>query len=707
MRNDHCEPRGHDDNTTATAHDSHTGHRTGPGARAQEDLGRHESGHGTAHGDHAGHEEMFRKRFWICLALSVPVLIWSEAVQSWFAYSAPEFHGSGAIVPVVASMIFVYGGLPFLQMAWWELRSGGPGMMTLISLAITVAYGYSMATLVWPTLGEDFFWELATLIVIMLLGHWLEMRSVRQASGALGALAQLMPDVAEVVAADGATSEVAVESLDVGDVVLVRPGSRVPADAVVVDGSTKLDEAMITGESKPVAKSTTDQVIAGTVNVGSGSLRAEVSAVGEDTALAGIMKLVAEAQSSKSSTQLLADRAAALLFYFAVAAAAITAIVWTLISGGFDQQTVARVVTVLVIACPHALGLAIPLVVSITTEIAARNGSLIRNREAIDTARNLEIIAVDKTGTLTEGRIGLVAMVTENGVPDDDALSIVAAAEADSEHLIARALITAADERGLHVRSPDRFEILKGRGVAANVDGQTQFVGGPRLLEHLGVTPSSRLSDFADQAGDRGQSVVYLITDRQVVAAFALADVIRPESRRAVTSLSEMAVEVVMLTGDSEDVARTVSSDLGINRYHAQVLPKDKDQIIADLQADGSMVGMVGDGVNDAPALTRADIGIAIGGGTDVAIQSADLVLVKSNPLDIVRIVKLSDASFRKQLQNLWWGAGYNIVMVPLAAGILAPWGFVMPPALGAALMSLSTVIVAINAQLLRRADLT
>ena len=661
--------------------------------------------HQPAHADHDGHEQMFRRRFWVCLVLSIPVLVWSATIQDWFGYTAPDVAGSDAIGPVFATIVFLYGGLPFLEMAAWELRQRRPAMMTLISLAIVVAYVFSMATVVWDSLGEDFFWELVTLIVIMLLGHWIEMRSVRVASGALGALAKLMPDTAEVVRDDGGTESRPIDELISGDVVLVRPGASVPADGRVVDGSSVLDEAMITGESRPVDKGVGDTVIGGTVNGGDGGLRVAVEATGDETALAGIMKLVAEAEASKSPTQLLADRAAGLLFYAAVGAAAVTAIVWAGLVGSSAADTIARVVTVLVIACPHALGLAIPLVVANTTQLAADNGVLIREREAIDTAKDLDVIAVDKTGTLTEGSIGVTDVATVEGQARDEAVSAAAAIEADSEHPLARAIRRAAD--GMSEPTVSGFKILKGRGVEGTIDGRVMHLGGPRLLEYLETEAPPHLAEFTSAAGRRGESVVYLLRERAVVAAFALADVIREESPRAVAALHARGVEIAMLTGDSTDVAAAVAEQLGIDRYVAEVLPADKDREIGELQAEGRMVGMVGDGVNDAPALTRADIGIAIGSGTDVAIQSAGLILVKSNPLDIVRILKLSAASYRKQLQNIWWGAGYNIVMIPLAAGVLAPIGFVMPPAVGAAVMSVSTIVVAINAQLLRRTDLS
>ena len=671
------------------------------GAHAARDTEGH-AGHGP---DHSGHEDMFRKRFWISSALSVPVLFWSETIQGWFSYTAPTFPGSDLIVPAIATVIFVYGGFPFLSMAGFELRKRKPAMMTLISLAITVAYGFSMLTLV-TDIGDDFFWEFVTLIDIMLLGHWMEMRSVRQASGALGALAKLMPDTAEVEMPDGTITIVPVGQLSPSQLMLIRPGASVPADGVVVAGQSDFDEALITGESRLVKKGVDDSVIAGTVNSGSGSVRASVTATGDDTALSGIMKLVAEAEASKSPTQLLADRAASFLFYAAVGAAVLTALIWTIIYGGADQRTVARVVTVLVIACPHALGLAIPLVVANTTSIAARNGILIRKREAIDTARDLNVIIFDKTGTLTTGQMGVAEMATIDGVTADRALALAAAVEADSEHPMASAIRRSSEERGLAVPSPSSFEAVKGQGVRATIDGSEVFVGGPRLLETMGLDTAPRLTAFAGAAGGRGESVVYVVEDATPISAIALSDIVRPESEGAITALKNRGVQVGMITGDSDDVARTVAGTLDLDIVYSQVLPADKDDYVSALQEDGERVGMVGDGVNDAPALVRSDIGIAIGSGTDVAVQSADLVLVRSDPGDVVKILRLSAASYRKQLQNIWWGAGYNIVMIPLAAGVLVPWGFDMPPAAGAALMSLSTIIVALNAQTLRRLDL-
>ncbi|WP_349292049.1 copper-translocating P-type ATPase [Halobacterium wangiae] len=677
---------------------SHPAHG-GRGSRAGH--GDHD-GHGDHGGMHTGHEQMFRRRFFVCLVLSIPVLVYSEMLQMLLGFSAPAFPGSEWVGPVFAVAVFAYGGVPFLRMAVPEVRAREPGMMTLISMAISVAFVYSLVSVFVEGL-TGFFWELVTLVVIMLLGHWIEMRSVRRASGALDELAKLLPDTAERVTDEG-TEEVPVGDLDAGDLVLVRPGASVPADGVVADGESDVTEAMITGESRPVSKAPGDDVVGGTIN-GDGSLRVRITAVGEDSALAGIMRLVEEAQRSKSRTQVLADRAAGWLFYVAVAAAVVTAVAWTLATQ-FDATVVERVVTVLVIACPHALGLAVPLVVAINTSMAARNGMLVRDRIAMERARSLDTVVFDKTGTLTEGEQGLVDVATADGTDEADALALAAAVEADSEHMIARAIREGATERGVRTPTASEFEALKGKGARATVDGERIYVGGPNLLDELAVDPPRTLAEFATRAGENAQTVVYLIRDEDVVAAFALADVIREESRRAVDALQALGVEVAMLTGDSEDVARAVAAELGIETYFAEVLPGDKDEKITQLQERGGLVAMVGDGVNDAPALTRADVGIAIGSGTDVAVQSADIVLVQNNPMDVVRLVKLSRASYRKMQENLVWAAGYNVFAIPLAAGVLAPVGVLLSPAVGALLMSLSTVIVAVNAQFLRRADL-
>jgi Cu2+-exporting ATPase len=678
-------------NSGHNVHDNHEEHGN------HEDHGNHGD-----HVDHSGHERMFRRKFWISLALSVPVLVFSPSIQDFLNYSLPAFSGSQWITPAFSVIVFFYGGLPFLQMAVPEVRKRQPGMMTLISLAILVAFVYSLAALFLPQ-GKTFFWELVTLIDVMLLGHWMEMRSIRQASGALNELAKLMPDEAERIREDGEVETVAVSELQNGDLVLVRPGESVPADGEVEQGESQVNESMITGESKPVDKSPGDQVIGGTIN-GDGSLRVRVTATGDETALAGIMRLVQEAQQSKSNTQLLADRAAGWLFYVAISVAVVTAIAWTL-ALGFDSQVIARVATVLVIACPHALGLAIPLVVAITTSLGASNGILVRDRVSLEQARQLDTVIFDKTGTLTKGEFGVVGVQTNADWNEDEALALTAAIEGDSEHTIARGIRQSAQERQLELPKVTGFEAIKGRGVQAKQDGHDVYVGGPQLLEKLELELPQEIADFEDQASQKGQSVVNLIQDGNVVAAFALADVVRPESQRAVERLHQMGVEVAMLTGDSQAVAKAVAEELGIDTYFAEVLPEDKDKRVAELQSQGKRVAMVGDGVNDAPALTRADVGIAIGSGTDVAVESAGIILVQNDPNDAVNVIALSRASYNKMVQNLWWAAGYNIIALPLAAGVLAPVGILLSPAVGAALMSLSTVIVAANAQLLRRQE--
>jgi len=646
---------------------------------------------------------MFRDRFWVSLALSIPVLLYSEMIQGWLNFSVPAFPGSQWVTPVFSVVIFLYGGLPFLRMAAPELRNRQPGMMTLISLAISVSFLYSLAARLLG-LGPDFFWELVTLIDIMLLGHWLEMRSVRQASGALNELAKLMPDTAERLKENGQTETVPVAQLKEGDLLLVRPGASVPADGQVVEGHSEVNQAMITGESQPVHKHPGEPVVAGTINA-EGSLRVRVTAVGDRTALAGIMRLVAEAQQSKSRTQLLADKAAAWLFYIAVAVALLTSVGWGL-SAGLGLFALQRVVTVLVIACPHALGLAVPLVVAITTSSAAKNGILVRNRLALEAAREIDVVMFDKTGTLTKGEQGLVSLAAADGVSEDVALSLAAAVEGDSEHVVARAIRAEAQERDLPLPAVKSFEAIKGRGVRALHDGKELHVGGPRLLEMLAIELPPALAAFRQTADEKGQTVVYLIQGGKASAAFALADVIRPESYPAIKQLKKMGVQVAMLTGDSKAVAKAVAEELAIDLYFAEVLPEHKDKQVAQLQAEGKKVAMVGDGVNDAPALARADVGIAIGSGTDVAVESAGIILVNSNPLDIVKVFALSRASYRKMVQNLVWATGYNVVALPLAAGVLASSGILLSPAVGAILMSLSTIIVAINAQFLRSAKL-
>ncbi len=687
---------GHDEHAE---HDEHAGHDKHAGHDEHKGHDEH-----AGHTDHSGHERMFRQRFWISSLISIPVLLYSPAIQSWFNFSMSVFPGSEWITPVFAVIIFFYGGLPFLKMAVPEIKNRKPGMMTLISLAIGVAFIYSIAALFIST-ESAFFWELVTLIDIMLLGHWMEMRSIRQASGALNELAKLLPDTAELIDSEGNVSEVPVSSLNKNDLLLVRPGASIPADGEVVEGQSDVDESMITGESLPVKKNPGDQVIAGTIN-GDGSLRVRVNAIGDETALAGIMRLVEQAQLSKSDTQILADKAAGWLFYVALAVAVLTGILWT-IGVGFNVQVISRVATVLVIACPHALGLAVPLVVAITTSMGAQNGILVRDRLDLETAREINTVIFDKTGTLTLGEFGVVGIAVVDGWTESDALAMAAAIESDSEHTIARGIRRTAEVRGLMLPKVSDFEAIMGRGVTTISGGQRFHIGGPRLLEMLSTKIPGRLETFAESTSSRGQSTIYLLKNEIAIAAFALADVIRPESREAVDKLHAMGIQVAMLTGDSRVVAHTVADELGIDQVFAEVLPEDKDQKVAELQRQRRRVAMVGDGVNDAPALTRADVGIAIGGGTDVAIESAGIVLVKSNPLDVVKIFTLSRASYRKMIQNLWWAAGYNIIALPLAAGVLAPWGFLLSPAVGALLMSLSTVVVAVNAQLLRRTSLT
>lgn len=661
----------------------------------------HDDEEHSEHG-HKHHEEMFKQKFFVSTLLSLPVLYFSSFVSGLLGYTPPEFTGSSLIVPVFSIIIFGYGGLPFLKMAKSEFEERQPGMMMLISLAITVAFVYSMAALVLPT-ESSFFWELVTLIDIMLLGHWIEMRSVRQASGALDELAQLMPDTAEKILEDGSTEEVKVSRLEKGDKVLVRPGSSIPADGEVFDGESKADESMITGESQPVDKEIGDEVIGGTVNK-EGSLRIKITATGDETALSGIMKLVDEAQESQSKTQMLADKAAGWLFYIALGSGAVTALAWT-IAVGFNVTVIERVVTVLVIACPHALGLAVPLVVAINTSMAAQNGILVRDRIAMEKARELDTVIFDKTGTLTKGEMG-VADIETTEISEEKALSLIAAVEADSEHIIAEAIRNSAEQKQLEIPGASSFEAIKGKGVRAEVDGEELFIGGPNLANAEDFTIPQQLESFAEEAASNAETAVYLFRGGKAVAAIGLADVIRDESREAVEKLHSMGVEVAMLTGDSEEVAKAVANDLNIDTYFAEVLPEDKDKKVQELQQQDKMVGMVGDGVNDAPALTRADIGIAIGSGTDVAVESADIILVRNNPLDIVKLLNLSKASYRKMVQNLFWATGYNAIALPLAAGVLAPIGILLSPAVGAAIMSMSTIIVAFNAQLLRRAEL-
>lgn len=652
---------------------------------------------------HSGHEAMFRTRFFVSLVLTIPVILYSEMTQHWLGIVPPAFPGSQFVAPLFAIAIFIYGGLPFLQMAVPELRARQPGMMMLISLAISVSFLYSTAAFLFD-LGEGFYWELATLIDIMLLGHWIEMGSVRRASSSLDELAKLLPDQAERIGVDGHIETVPASALAAGDLFLVRPGASIPADGEVVEGSSQVNESMLSGESKPVHKAPGDAVIAGAIN-GEGSLRVRVTAVGGATALAGIMRLVQQAQLSKSRTQILADRAAGWLFAIALLAAALTALAWGL-ARGFDLFVLERVVTVLVIACPHALGLAVPLVVAISTAEAASHGLLVKDRLALEEARLVDTVVFDKTGTLTKGEMGFIAVQTLSGQSEDEALRLAAGLEGDSEHSLARAIRAAAAQRHLTPAAATEFQAMKGLGVKAQVGRQLYHLGGPRLLEALEAKPPQALAAFAEQAGHKGQSAIYLLAGVQPVAVFAIADEVRPQSKAVIESLHKLGIRTAMITGDSAPVAAAVAAELGMTEFFAEVLPADKEKKIANLQAQGRKVAMVGDGVNDAPALARADVGIAIGSGTDVAVESAGIILVDNDPQDVLKVFRLSRASYTKMVQNLLWATGYNVLAIPLAAGVFASRGILLSPALGAVLMSVSTIIVALNAQLLRRAKL-
>jgi P-type Cu2+ transporter len=649
------------------------------------------------HLGHAGHADVYKRRFWITLILAVPVVVYSEMIQDWFGFTAPEFSGDGLVAPVLGTVIFVYGGAVFLTGAWSELRQRAPGMMLLISLAISVGFLGSAASVL-GLFDLEFWWELAALVVIMLLGHWQEMNALGQARGALSALAELLPDEAERLR-DGELERVSLDALRRGDVVLVRPGARVPADGEIVGGEAELNESMITGESKPVLKSEGDEVTAGTVATDS-AIRVRVSAVGEETALAGIQRLVAEAQASRSRTQAIADRAAALLFYIAVGAAIATFAIWVLLGDG--EAAVIRTVTVLVISCPHALGLAIPLVIAISTSLAARNGILVKDRLSLERSRIVDVVLFDKTGTLTRGEHVLTNVA---GRDRDAVLAHAGAVEAESEHPLARAIVAAARERGSIPAATD-FRAMSGRGVEASVNGTRVAVGGPSLLRERSLDVPDDLRRETEAWRGRGASILYLVRDNAVAGAFALEDRVRPEAREAVDRLHELGLNVAMITGDARQVAEAVAAELGIDEVFAEILPEDKERHVRELQERHHRVAMVGDGVNDAPALARADVGIAIGAGTDVAIESAGVILASDDPRGVVGIVELSRGSYRKMLQNLGWAVGYNVVAIPLAAGVLAPWGITLPPAAGALLMSLSTIVVALNAQLLRRLDL-
>jgi Cu2+-exporting ATPase len=680
----------------STHHDEQESHAS----RGGHDM---HAGHGShhGHGGHGDHVAQFRRMFWIMLVVAVPVVGLSPMFADLIGYTIPDVPGLRWVAPLLGTVMYVWGGRPFLTGGLSELRSRAPGMMLLISLGITVAFLASWGS----TLGLlhhslEFWWELALLIVIMLLGHWIEMRSLAQTSSALDSLAALLPDEAERIEG-GETVSVAPSDLREGDVVLVRPGASIPADGTVLEGRADVDESMITGESRAVERTTGDRVVAGTVATDS-SLRIEVTAIGEGTALAGIQRLVAEAQSSSSRAQRIADRAAAWLFWFALGAAVLTALVWALL--GMPDDAVIRTVTVLVIACPHALGLAIPLVVSLATERAARSGVLVTDRLALEGMRTVDTVLFDKTGTLTRGEPELseIAVAPGSGLDEQTMLGLAAAAESESEHPLARAIRERAAADGASIPAAAEVTSAPALGVSAQVDGREIRVGGPRLLEETGAAELEETPAWREE----GAIVLHVLRGGEAVGALKLADAVRQESREAIDALHVRDIQVVMITGDAQNVAEHVGAELGIDRIFAGVRPEDKADRVAALQQEGRRVAMVGDGVNDAPALARADVGLAIGAGTDVAIGSAGVVLASSDPRSVLSVIELSTAAYRKMRQNLWWAAGYNLISVPLAAGVLAPIGFVMPMSVGALLMSASTVVVALNAQLLRRLDL-
>ena len=655
--------------------------------------------HCSAHGGHSHHSPaLFKQRFAICLGLTLPVLYFSEQLQQWFGYSAIAFPGSEWVNPVLGIAIFFYGGWVFLQGAWHELQ-GRIGMMTLIALAISVAFAYSLAvSLGLP--GQPFYWELATLVDVMLLGHWIEMASVEGASRALEELSELVPNQAHLLR-DGQVQDVPVSQVRADDTVLIRPGEQIPNDGTVIEGQTEVNEAFLTGESRPVPKRQGDEVVAGSVN-GEGSVQVRVTRTGEDTTVSQMMRLVEDAQASRSGYQVLADRVAYWLTLIAIAAGTITFVVWLPL-----QELVFainRAVTVLVITCPHALGLAIPLVTVSATALAARNGVLIRNREALERARNLKTVAFDKTGTLTEGQFGVRELVSD-GIEEPQALAIAASLETASEHSLAQAVVAAARERAIAVPQLREFNPVAGRGVEGQVNGRFYRLGRAEWLQEQQVEVPAPLQQALEQANERGESAIALMDAERALAVISLADRVRPQARNAVRQLQGMGLQVAMITGDAEAVARTVAADLGIDRYEARVLPEDKVERIKTLQYQGP-TAFVGDGINDAAALLQADLGIAIGAGTNIAIESADLVLVKNDPASVVAALRLGQKTYRKMLQNLFWATGYNVVAIPLAAGVAAAWGILLSPAVGALLMSLSTVIVAVNAVMLRRTRL-
>jgi len=686
--------------TEGSSHSQHSAAHHGHGGRHADGLAP--TGQGASeHGPHAHSVSDFRRRFWIAIALTVPVVLLSRMIQHVLGLGDKlSFPGDQLVQFVFASAVFFYGGWPFLNGLVEELKKHRPGMMTLIGLATGVAYFYSTAV-AFGVPGEGFYWELATLIDIMLLGHWVEMRSVMGASRALEELVKLMPADAHRLRTDGSTEDIPLTEIRKGDRVLVKPGEKVPTDGVIVDGRSSLNEAMLTGESRPVEKVIGDTVIGGSVN-GEGALTVEVRKTGDETYLAQVIELVRRAQESKSRSQDLANRAALWLTLIALAVGAITLAAWLASGRGFNFA-LERMVTVMVIACPHALGLAVPLVVAVSTALGAGHGLLIRDRAAFERARELRAVVFDKTGTLTEGRFGVTDVVRLGDLDEPAVLRFAAAIESSSEHPIAAGVVRSVTEKRIAYPAPGDFRAIPGKGAEGIVEGKKVEVVGPGFLRERDlVTPDERLTRIAEE----GKTVVYVLVDGKVQGAIALADLIRPESREALRTLKSMGIQTMMLTGDSAAVARWVSKELALDDFFAEVLPDQKAAKIREVKARGLRVAMTGDGVNDAPALTEADVGIAIGAGTDVAIESADIVLVRSDPRDVAAIVLLARATYRKMVQNLWWAAGYNIVAIPLAAGVLASRGVLLSPAVGAVFMSVSTVVVAINAQLLRRARL-
>ncbi len=680
----------HDDSEHEHMEYKHMSH----GNSSHEHMGHDmNSGH-SGHDHHAMMVKDFRKRFFISLIITVPVLILSPMIQGFLGIDL-RFTGDSYILFALATLLFIYGGKPFFKGAKDELGKKAPAMMTLIAFAISVAYVYSSLT-VFVLKGSDFFWELATLLVIMLLGHWIEMKSVMGASKALDELVKLMPQQAHLIKDNGETAEIPVEELKKGDEVLVKPGEKIPIDGEVFEGSSDVNEAMITGESVPVSKSTGDEIIGGAIN-GEGILKFKVGKTGEDTFLSQVIKLVREAQESKSGTQRLADKAARLLFYIAMSAGIITALVWAFI-GKDINFVIERAVTVIVICCPHALGLAVPLVTSVSTSIAAKNGLLIRNRASFENARKLNTVVFDKTGTLTQGEFGVTDII-EASVSKEELLTVAYSVEVNSEHPLAKGIVKEAQQQGLKQKEVSEYKTLPGKGLGAKIDSKQIMVVSPGFMQSSNI-------DFDEekfgQLASQGKTVTFVLQEEKLLGMIALADIVRDSAKQAVDTLKRMSVESIMLTGDNEKAAAYVGRQIGIDRVIAQVLPQQKAQKIEELKNEGKTVAMTGDGINDAPSLAKADLGIAIGAGTDVAIETADVILVRSNPNDVVNILKLSKAIYRKMVQNLVWATGYNAVALPLAAGVLYSAGVTLSPAVGAVLMSLSTVIVAINARLLK-----